>query len=314
MSAFLKGIDLLPMGYSPVWVDPVDGLPHMPKWDRLRTEQMHPESIRWWSSLRPQIGLAVVGGFNDVVPIDVDTSDPEIKAAFLSAMPRPNVARFGTKGFGAFYRGKVKGKNFMTKVGGDTRPLVEVKSNGVLTIPPTNHRKTGKPYRWMSTEPGVCRTLFNTHVSELVEITQDHIDALERALAPWCLKAPVYEVMLPQGPIGPVSDKRMHAVALGAVRKACACLAALQTDRNITLRSKARSLGKYVHKGVLTQEYVETELLEACKVNGSYEKHGRKQCHWTIASGFKAAINDDLPVLQDRPYANHSASETRISA
>ena len=57
-----------------------------------------------------------------------------------------------------------------------------------------------------------------------------------------------------------------------------------------------------MHHAVLDREVVELALLAACKANGSLEKHGLKQCGWTIASGLKAATGDALPQLVDRPY------------
>jgi hypothetical protein len=305
MNTFLKGIELLPMGYSPMWVDPSDGLPHMAGWNSYRARQMHPETIRWWNRLKPDVGLAVCGEFNDLVPVDLDSSDPAVKAAFLSVMPRPLVARFGTKGAGMFYRGKIEGKNFVPgkpDADGKRRPLIEIKRHGVLTIPPTLHRKTGKPYRWMQCDPSrPARTLFDTHVEELPLITQDHIKALEKALEPWCPIVPSYTPKVVDG-AKPVSDKRMHALAMGAVRRAVEYLSGLTQDRNIQLRIKARALGKFVHHEVLTDEYVRDALIGACEINGSKEKHSLKQCHWTITSGFKAAAGDDLPALEDRPY------------
>lgn len=304
MSAFLHGLKLLDLGYSPIWVDHADGLPHMKGWDQYRSKAMHPETVRWWASLKPSAGLAVCGGFNDLIPIDVDSSDPAVKAAFLSVMPRPLVARFGTKGFGCFYRGKVPGRNFMLPKddAGDTKPLIEVKANGVLSIPPTLHRKTGKPYVWMRCQE-TTRSLFDTHAEEHPEITPEHLAALEKALAPWCPPLPVYVAKAVDPTAGPVSDKRMHACAMGAVRRACEHLSGLSSDRNIQLRTKARSLGKFVHHKVLAEAYVIEQLMAACKTNASMKKHGEKQCRWTIESGFKAALSDDLPVLADRPYS-----------
>jgi hypothetical protein len=43
--------------------------------------------LRWWHRLHPDYGLAVVGGYNGLVPVDVDTDDPQIKAAVLRALP-----------------------------------------------------------------------------------------------------------------------------------------------------------------------------------------------------------------------------------
>lgn len=304
MSAFLRAPELLGMGYSPILTDPSDGLPHVKGWDKYRVAPMHVETMGWWASLRPDAGLAVVGSYNGLVPIDVDSSDPEIIQVCKSILPWPVVARFGTKGYGTFYRdptGKLGGRNFMLP-SPISKPLVEVKTNGVLTIPPTLHRKTGRPYRWMQCQQGKpARTLFDTPVGELPVITAEHLAALEKALARWCPPRPAFEAKAASG-AAPLSDRRMHALAVSALGRACEFLQGLAQDRNIQLRVKARAVGKFVHHAVLDREVVERALLAACKANGSLEKHGLKQCGWTIASGLKAATGDALPQLVDRPY------------
>jgi hypothetical protein len=60
----------------------------------------------------------------------------------------------------------------------------------------------------------------------------------------------------------------------------------------------ACKLGKYVHHRVLAQAEVEAALLTACQANGVLGEDGENQCRASIASGFKRAANDGLPVLR----------------
>jgi hypothetical protein len=176
------------MGYAGLPLSPKTGKPALER-EVLRTMSLSNEEINRWSKYRPAIGLAVIGGVNDLVPIDVDTKDPDVLAVVKRVLPRPNVARFGRKGYLAFYRGKVAGRLVMLTPDkrGKKRPLIDIKTNGNATIPPSLHRKTGKPYCWLKCDPDrPARTLFDTPVTELVEITEADIERLEKALERWC--------------------------------------------------------------------------------------------------------------------------------
>jgi hypothetical protein len=295
---------LLLHGYSSVPVSSEDGLPHIPRWNEYRDKPMPIESQQWWYRLNPGWGIGVLGGFNGLVPIDVDTDDPEVMRALGRVLPRPVVARRGSKGLIGFYRdpsgeiARALRKNFCLP---NHKPLVEVKPLGVATIPPTRHRKTGKPYRWLKCNRQV-RTLFDTYVEDLGIITPDHLDALGKVLQPWCPAPPEYVPKATPATSGPVSDKRMFACAMAAVENAVARLSELQGDRNISLHNAARSLGKFVHNGIIEGGYVRDRLIHACKVNGYAAKAGIQQCYWTISSGLTRSLNDPLPVLRDRRW------------
>ena len=94
----------------------------------------------------------------------------------------------------------------------------------------------------------------------------------------------------------------MRAFASKTLAKKGAEFSTLQCDRNVRLLMTARCLGKFVHHGVLDERDVRAALIDACRANGAVDKHGIKQCHWTITSGLKRARNDALPTLQDRPW------------
>jgi hypothetical protein len=70
--------------------------------------------------------------------------------------------------------------------------------------------------------------------------------------------------------------------------------------RNYALFLASCRLGKYAHHGVLVGEEIKAALLAACRVNGLVQDDGVRQCLSTIASGFRSARNDPLPVLRER--------------
>src|SRR5262249_7530538 len=119
ISMFACALDLLSYGYSPIPVSDEDGLPHVKQWNRHRDEPMDPQLLEWWFTTRPQHGLAVLGGYNGLVPIDVDTDDAGVLRAVSSVLPEASVIRRGSKGFMAFYRDPAGGiadmrrKNFV---------------------------------------------------------------------------------------------------------------------------------------------------------------------------------------------------------
>jgi Bifunctional DNA primase/polymerase, N-terminal len=297
---------LLHHGYSPVPMLPKEGFPPISGWDRYREQPMDHQKLREHFAANPGHGLGVLGAYRGLVPIDVDTDDPAIMHAFGSVMPQPVVMRHGSKGFVGFWRdptGQIAAgqrKKFMAAKpdpDGKRRPLVEIKVLEPVTIPPSLHRKTRLPYRWLTP-----RTLFDTFAMEHPIITPEHIEALAKVLEPWCPAPKVYELP-PRSNVVQISDKRMRACAEAVLARKVAELEVLGCDRNISLHNVARCLGKFVHNGVLGEEYVRSALIEACKTNGSWNVHGAKQCHWTISSGFSRArrFGDELPALRDRP-------------
>ena len=124
----------------------------------------------------PNLGLGVCGGYKGLVPIDIDVDDQRIVDAVTAALPLPVVTKAGLRGFTAFYRGDVPSRNFKATNGGI---LVQVIPNGQTVIPPTIHPGkpekgiAPRPYRWTSR-----RTLFNTRIDQLTEVTPAHMAAL----------------------------------------------------------------------------------------------------------------------------------------
>ena len=118
--------------------------------EKTRTEW----SIKYWSSLSQDVAVALPCGkvYNPtdrIVCLDID--DDRLVKALSFLYPSP-CARFGSKGLGIFYRvakdddEMKKSQNFML----DGKPAVEYLSTNRFTfIPPSHHRKTGKPYEWV---------------------------------------------------------------------------------------------------------------------------------------------------------------------
>lgn len=304
MNAFAKwAAHLLLGGYSPMPIRADNGLPAIKHWDDLRTKPLSAGSITELARKRPDLQLAVIGGFNGLVPIDIDTNDPAIIAAVERALPPAVVKRKGSKGYVAFYwdpHGVIAGRKYQTPAPMRT-VLVEVLSTTMVTIPPSLHRKTGKPYDWL-TRP---KTLLNTRVVELSVITPGHIEALTKALEPWVPKqAEFVRPVIDNSTL--VNDKRRQAYAKRVLDAEERALFMLGDGRNWGLYQAACKIGKYVHHKHITEAEVVTALMRSCEGNGYRAKAGSKQALETIKSGLKKSRGDSLPNLANRARCHRS--------
>ena len=291
--------------FSPIPIKVGEKRPLFDNWDRLRSIALTPHEIEGLCRKHPGLGLGVAGGFMGLIPIDVDTDDREIIDAILSALPRPDVAKFGQRGFTAFYYDAyrcIAGQKFRhpRKDGSGFDTLVEILATGQSVLPPTIHPDVRRPYRYLTEE-----TLLNTRVDELPVITKAHIEALREALGPW-LPRPV--LCSPPKPLKPVRapcarlDKRMTAYAEAILANEARKLSGLSCGRNWALYCAAANLGKFVHHGVLSRSAVESALIGAAMSNGyASAKHGGMQrTHATLRSGLEKAKGDPLPNLSTR--------------
>ena len=89
---------LLHGGYSPVPLRVGTKRPLFDNWDRLRAAALTHSEIVDLVRQQPRLGLGVAGGFNCLVPIDIDTNDKEITEAIFSTIPEPLVAKKGQDG------------------------------------------------------------------------------------------------------------------------------------------------------------------------------------------------------------------------
>ena len=158
---------LLRNGYSPVPIEPGDKRPlgAIGDWSRLRTTPLIETEIAKIAAENPDAGLGVAGGYNGLVPIDVDTEDSGILAAINTVLPEAVVAKRGRRGATVFYRDASRTIASRKFKGRNGTMLLEVLVTGQSVIPPTVHPETGQPYSWLTE----C-TLFDVHIDELPEL------------------------------------------------------------------------------------------------------------------------------------------------
>jgi hypothetical protein len=311
----LYGTPLLRNGYSPVAIEPGDKRPHgaLGEWNRLRTTPLTNDEIAAFAKEHPDAGLGVLGGYNGLVPIDVDTEDRDILARIDTVLGEPLVAKRGRRGVTVFSRdpsGLIKACKFKTE---DGVMLLEVLTTGQVVIPPTSHPETKQPYTWRTEY-----TLLQVSIEELPVLPPDTNERLQEALARWLPQPREYNRKKLSG-AAPASPKRMHAYALGALRGECGELARMppNSGRNYRVFVAGCKLGKFVHNGVLQVAEVEDSIVgEACSKNGLLKEDGQRACEQSLASGFRKAKGDELPVLEDgtqtsdrveaRPGSTHS--------
>ena len=274
------------------------------QWDSLRTEPLSRAEIDVISSYRWPVGLGIAGGFNGVVPFDIDCSDDiarEVFAALAKVLPKPTVWRKGSKGGMTFFRTEdaellAKGIKILLPTG---KPLVEFLVTSIATIPPTMHPKIKRPYHWLYED-----TLVNNEASNLPVIAMDHVGAVRTALSPWC---PLPKVYTPQPIVvdsSKVSKDRYDACAKTCLENAVSAVSSLCAGRNFGVYRAAAMLGKFVRHGHLDKDQVISALMSAADANGYTSKpgiNGRKKAYSSIKSGLEKARNDNLKQLADRP-------------
>lgn len=148
--------------------------------DRLPTEI----ELRLWRAW-PDAGVCLVLD-RTIKVVDIDTDDPEIRAALLSALPDSPVKKRGAKGFSAFYRGspEITARSF--NLGGDR--VLDLLAYGKQTvIPPTVHPDTGKSYFWTEGSD----TLLETDPKSLPILPGDIADRIASALEPFGYVQPI---------------------------------------------------------------------------------------------------------------------------
>jgi hypothetical protein len=298
MSLFAKhAAVLLARGYSPIPIRTGQKRPLFNKWHHLRTKPMAMTEIgrfeRW-----DTVGIGVAGGFNQLVPVDVDSDDPAVLDAVRLVLPPITVAKVGEKGFTAFFwdaSGRIEARKFKP-TGRNRSPLVELLVSGQTVLPPTLYPGTSRPYQWLTKD-----TLYGVAVHDLPVIMPNHIEALEAALVRYGVPPARHYEPVPEGADAPVADDpRMRAYA-DAVLTACVSeLRSLTGGRNNGLFDATCRVAKYVHHGVLPLGEVQKSLLGAAVDNGYVAKRGRNAAYATFRSGLRKAQQDRLPTLANR--------------
>ena len=283
-------LQLLDLGYSPVPLksdrNPLSLHNVRPgrQWNSLRTEPLSRAEIDTISSYRWPVGIGVAGGFDGLVPADIDTDDRGVFAAIAKVLPKPIVWRKGSKGGLTFLRTEdasllANGIKFLLPSG---KPLVEILTTGVATIPPTMHPKIRDSYRWL-TDP----TLLTVPASDHPIITAEHVPALRQALSPWCPPPKVYTPPPTKVDRTQVSETRYETYAKTCLENAVAELSRMSAGRNWALFGAVSFIGKFVANGVIDEREVMSALMDACRANGYMTKPdaGPRKCESSIRSG-----------------------------
>ncbi len=112
------------------------------KWSDYFYELPAKQVVSGWSG--NEYGL-VCGTSSNVIALDIDTDEPIGQSVYALAGETP-VRKVGSKGFTAFYRYDGEASNCWKSNG---KAIIELLSDKrITTIPPSPHRKTGKPYTW----------------------------------------------------------------------------------------------------------------------------------------------------------------------
>ena len=106
--------------------------------------------VELWSTW-PDAGVCIaLGGEHGLIAVDIDTDDPAIVAAIEAALGDLSfVQKAGRKGFTLFYRAGPAVVSRAFSINGER--VLDLLCKGKQTvIPPTIHKDTGEPYRWLS--------------------------------------------------------------------------------------------------------------------------------------------------------------------
>lgn len=132
---------------------------------------------RWITSKGSEnIGLCL-GEASGVCAIDYDyTGDGcmELEAAIRRILPQSPVGRFGSKGFGLFYKYTgLKSRRFRY---GKLVILEVFSETGQVVLPPSIHPITKKPYQWVGS------SILDHDVDDLPELTEEMLFSIERLI------------------------------------------------------------------------------------------------------------------------------------
>jgi hypothetical protein len=136
------------------------------------------ERARWAAG---DTGIGVIAGqaSHGLIGIDIDTDDPQIRAAIFSVLPPTTVRKAGAKGETLFYFGPGIEKSMSWNIA--NKRVVDLIGPGRQTVlPPSIHPDTQAPYRWLGLD-----TLEDLAPDELPELSSDIIEKISAALRPF---------------------------------------------------------------------------------------------------------------------------------
>jgi hypothetical protein len=187
----LVGPRLVERGYSAIPIMPNSKFPGemrrgrwrpMPDWPRYAHRSPTRFEIGLWSTW-DGAGVGLVPGLasGHAVGVDIDTDDPVIRAAILSALPATTVVKRGARGETRFFSGPeiAESKSWRNRATG--QHFCDLIGPGKQTVlPPTIHPNTRQPYKWIGPD-----ALEDMNSRELPRIGPEHIAAIDAALAPF---------------------------------------------------------------------------------------------------------------------------------
>jgi hypothetical protein len=152
-------------------------------WQRFADRAPTELEQRIWATW-PAAGVCVVLGgapdaIDDVVAVDVDTTDEHVIEAIREILPKSPVERTGSKGYAALYRASPSLASATFDVDGK-RALDFLPHGRQLVVPPSIHPVTCRPYAWTGE-----KALEDVAPADLPLLPNDFVDRLREALAPF---------------------------------------------------------------------------------------------------------------------------------
>jgi hypothetical protein len=243
----------------------------------------------------PDAGLCVVSGpaSNHLVGVDIDTDDPIIRGSILAALPPTTVSKRGQKGDTRFFRGPNIDKSKSWNIN-KSRVCDLIGPGRQTVVPGSIHPDTQQPYVWTGPD-----ALEDIDPAELPELTPEHIEAIDAALArhgfepepgPLERRAPLFEC----------TDTRRREYALAALHGCAEELAAAQSGtRNAMLNALTYRLGRMAARGWLAEDEIGATMWAACLTNG-LAGDGEHQFRATFQSGLRAGLKRPAPDPRER--------------
>lgn len=152
-------------------VVPLDGEKYPIKWGQYQEMIPSEKDCAAWELKYSDYGL-ICGKVSNVVALDFDTDDAAFIAKIEAIAGISPVKKVGLKGFTAFYSYNAEASKSWSQNG---RVVLELLSDKrMTTIPPSKHRKTGKPYVWLDD----CGLLDGLVLPSLNESFADVMDIL----------------------------------------------------------------------------------------------------------------------------------------
>jgi Bifunctional DNA primase/polymerase, N-terminal len=234
------------------------------------------DQLARWTIEFPGCNWCVVMEGSGIWALDVDVPSPDHSADGIKALaelvaahgplpPRPTT-RSGGGGLCLFFSHHHCEK-IIGATGTPARGLDPRRGRLSVTVPPSIHIRTHKPYRW---------------IAPPWEITPP-------SAPPWLLQlvAPPAEPPLPTQPCVAHSGLPGRAYAIGALRRSVEQVAtAQQGQRNDTLNRCAWSMSRFIAGGLLSAAEIAAALAHAGLVAGLH----RLEVERTLASGLKAGV------------------------